>query len=167
MKIMIIGQPGAGKTYLAQRLSAKTGIDALDVDGLFDKHPFNALSKKLYARSLYKILADKHDFIVDGYHVNLMPDELWKNTDQVIYINLPKEELKQNVRNRQLLKKAAGDFSHWQSYRANNLKNFAQIRFQDKAFEKDMLRIQSLLRDVCLFYELKSRDDIENFINCY
>lgn len=165
MKICIIGHPGAGKSYLANQLSNKTGITKIDIDVLFDKHPFYALSKKLYAKALYKLIAHKDTWIIDGYHVNLMPDDLWRTVDQVIYLNLHKDELKQNILNRYKTKKAAKDFSHWQSRRINNLKNFGQIKFHGKALQLDAVRIKSLLSTNAKFIELRDRSEIQQYLD--
>lgn len=165
MKICIIGHPGSGKTYLANKLSDKTSIEKIDIDVLFDRHPLYALSKKLYARALTKLLDNKDDWIIDGYHVSLMPTNLWKEVDKIIYLNLPKDELKQNVITRYKVKKAAKDFSHWQSTRINNLKNFWQIKFQDKALKVDVAKIQSLMNENARFTELKSRSEIQQYID--
>ena len=164
VKILIIGHPGSGKTYLADLLSKKTGIEKIDIDVLFDKHPFYLFSKGLYRKALNKLINDKNDWIIDGYHVNRMPTELLKVVDTIIYLNLPKEELRQNVLNRYKTKKANKEFSHWQSTYANNLKNFGQIRFQDKALKKDVVKIQTLTGDDAKFLELNSRKQIEQFL---
>ncbi len=165
MKVCIIGHPGSGKTYLADKLSDKTGIEKVDVDVLFDKHPFYAISKRFYLNAFNKLMMGKGSWIIDGYHTSLMPDELWQKTDKVIFLNLPKEELKQNVLTRYKTKKENKEFSHWQSTYFNNLKNFGQIKFQDKAMSNDIARIKSLVKNGAIFIELKTRDEIQQFVD--
>jgi adenylate kinase family enzyme len=164
VKILLIGHPGSGKTHLANMLSNKTGIENIDIDGIFDTNPYRAFSKRLYEKALDKILTDKKDYVVDGYHVGIMPDNLWVDADIIIYLNLPKNELKQNVLTRYKQKKSSKEFSHWQAVRINNLKNYTQIRFQDKALQKDVARIKGLMGETSQFYELKSKEDIKNFM---
>lgn len=164
MKILIIGHPGSGKTHLADLLSSKLGVENIDIDGIFDTNPCRAFSKILYKKALDKILIGKKDFIVDGYHVGLMPDSLWSGADVVIYLNKPKNELKQNILMRYKQKKDSKEISHWQSFRVNNLKNYAQIRFQDKGLQRDLIKIKNLKKDTAVFYELKSKDDTKHFI---
>lgn len=165
MKIYVIGHPGSGKSYLADQLSNKSGLEKIDIDVLFDKHPFYALSKKLYAKALDKLIRGRSNWIIDGYHVNLMPDAIWKGADQVIYLNIPKQELKQNIHSRYKAKKTAREFSHWQSTKVNNLKSFVQIKFQNKALQKDIARIKLLLSDRSKFIELGNRDEIQQYID--
>lgn len=164
MNILIIGHPGSGKTYLADLLSNKSKTEKIDIDRLFDKHPFYAFSKRLYKKALNRLLASKESWVIDGYHVGLMPDELFKKASIVVYLNLPKHELRRNVLTRYKSMKANGQFSHWQSTRINNLKNFGQILLQDKALKKDLIRIKNLIPSNARFIELNSRDDTDNFL---
>jgi adenylate kinase family enzyme len=163
MKVLIIGHPGAGKTYLAERLSNELGIDKIDIDVLFDKHPSYLMSKRQYGKKLHKLLGNKKDWIIDGYHGNRMPEEFWEKANHVIYLNLPKSELKSNVVARRKIKKANKEFSHWQATRINNIKNFAQIIFEDKTLKADVQRIKLLMNNDARFVELKSRNQITNF----
>lgn len=164
INIVIIGHPGSGKTHLASVLSAKAGIESIDIDALFDKHPFYAFSKKLYAKALGKLMQGKDSWIIDGYHVSLMPDKVWQDATTIIYLNLCTDELKQNIRTRYKAKKEARDFSHWQATRINTLKNYAQITLQDKALKKDVVRIKSLAADNSTFVEVRTRDEIQQFV---
>ena len=162
---MIVGHPGAGKTYVASLLSQKTGAEKIDIDKLFDKNPFYAFSRSLYGKRLDRLLSGKNSWVIDGYHVGLMPDELFAKAELIIYLNLSKDELKKKIRARYKSKKAKGEFSHWQSTYINNLKNYGQIRFQDKALRKDVARIKDLVNSNARFIELKSRDEIEQFVH--
>ena len=165
MKVCIIGLPGSGKTYIADVLSVMTGTEKVDIDVLFDKHPLYALSKNLYAKAFSKLLRGKTSWVIDGYHAGLMPNELWTDADTVIYLNFPKEELKQNVLTRYKTKKLNKEFSHWQFTYINNLKNFGQITFQDKGLKKDIARIKSLVSNEAKFIELNDRDAVQKFID--
>lgn len=164
MNILIVGHPGSGKTYLADFLSKKIGTEKVDIDVLFDKHPVYAFSKRLYKQAINKVLGDKQTWIIDGYHIGLMPDEILAKADLVLYLNLPKQELRQNVRDRYKTKRAQKAFSHWQSLYINNLKNFGQIRFQDKALKKDVARIKELIHNKAKFVELHTREEIDYFL---
>ena len=162
MKILIIGHPGSGKTYTADLISRKFGMEKVDIDILFDKHPFYALSKTMYRKALGKLLLGKQSWVIDGYHVGMMPDTLFAEANLVIYLNLPKDELKQNILARYSIKRANKEFSHWQSIYLNNLKNFGQIRFQNGALNKDIVRIKELIANRDKFVELTSRKEIAN-----
>ena len=165
MNIIIIGHPGSGKTYVADHLSKMTNTLKIDIDVLFDKHPFYLFYKKSYNKALAKLLEDNHSWVIDGYHVGMMPDELFIKADYIIFLNLPKDELKQNVLARYKLKKANKEFSHWQSMYLNNLKNFGQIRFQDYAIKNDVARVKNLATITAAYTELRSKDEINLFIS--
>lgn len=167
MKILFIGHPGSGKTYVADLLNSKTGIEKVDIDTLFDKHPFYFLSKRLYRKALNRMLKDKKDWIMDGYHGKRLPAELWRSADVIIYLNIPKGELRKNVLSRYKTKKARKEFSHGQSTYINNLKNFGQIKFRDKSLKKNVEKIKAFKHDKTAFIELKSREDIKNFIDSF
>lgn len=161
-----MGHPGAGKTFLAEALHKKTGIEVIDIDVLFDRHPFFALSKRLYKRALMPMLTGKDEWIIDGHHVGLMPDEMKRAAEVVVFLNLPKEELKANILARYNIKKQESDFSHWQGSYLNVLKNFAQIRLHNNTLLKEVSEIKKKSGN-CLFIELESRNDIGKFIVKY
>ncbi len=167
MRILIIGHPGSGKTYLADSLHTVTGIAKLDIDVLFDKYPYCIVSKKLYRKMFGKLLGNTRDIIIDGYHGHLMPNELWKSADVVIYLNLPSEELQSNIRSRYELKKANREFSHGQSLFINVIKNFMLIKFWDKKLKREVEKSKNLLSKNCAFYELKSREEINTLLNTF
>lgn len=165
MKVLIIGHPGSGKTYMASALSVKTGLQVIDIDVLFDKHPFYMMSKSLYTRALHRLIKDKDAWIIDGYHVNRMPDEIIKAANLVIYLNLPAQELKQNIISRYREKKRNKERSHGQSMYFNNLKNFGQIKFQDKTLRQEAAKLKNELPPGAQFVELNSRDDMKRFLD--
>lgn len=164
MKIAIIGHPGSGKTYLAKRLSKKTGIDLVDIDSLFDKHPVYFVSRRLYRKKFKEMFFDKTNWIIDGYHGKRMPDWIWKVSDTIIFLDLPKNQLKKNVLTRHKNAKERNDFSHWQSTKANNIKNFGQINLLDKSLRSNFKRITKIAKD-SEFVILQSTNQVDEFLD--
>jgi adenylate kinase family enzyme len=165
MKIIFIGHPGSGKTYAAELLSSKLNIEKVDLDVLLDKSPLNFVSKKLYRKAFKKLLGDKKDWLIDGYHGHKMPDYIWHKADLIIFLDLPRNELKRNVLIRYKAKKTNRDFTHAQHTFTNNIKNFYQIHFLDKSMRKNVSRIKLLVDDSDKFVTLKSSDQLNSFID--
>ncbi len=165
MKIAILGHPGSGKTHIANKLHKKLGVETIDIDILFDKHPAYFISPKLYRKAINRLLANKSDWIIDGYHGKRMPGWIWKSADIIIFADLPKDQLRKNVTERYRNAKKNDEFSHWQSTRANNLKNFAQIRFLDKSLRQNAERIQESTKAESEFIVLQSMTQVKEFLS--
>lgn len=126
MKIVFIGHPGSGKTYAANALAKVTGVEVIDIDNLLHNWVYFVF-KKPYRRAFKKLLIDKSEWIIDGYAGKRMPPELWDDADYIVFIDLPKKELRQNIYSRYILKKSKKEFTHGQHLFINNLKNLWQI----------------------------------------
>ena len=165
MRIVFIGHPGAGKTFTAEQLSSATHVERVDVDSLFDGHLLTFISKSLYLRAFRKLMEGKSNWIIDSYHGHRMPDSVWLDADSIAFINLRRDELVKNVFARYKAKRQSKDNSHGQATYANNLKNLAQIYFLDASLHKNIKRIRQLTGVSDKFVELRSRQDVESFIN--
>ncbi len=69
MKIHIIGGPGSGKTYLAEKLSKELGIRHYDLDELQWDNNSDSYGVKREPAERDRLLADvlkKNDWIIEG-----------------------------------------------------------------------------------------------------
>lgn len=164
MKVIFIGHPGSGKTYAADLLSKKGHLKKIDIDSLFDKQPLHFFLKSSYKKALLELLKDQDEWVIDGYHGRRMPDSVWRDSDVIVFLNLPRTELKQNVVRRYRNKKSEKDFSHWQSTFINVLKNLGQIYLLDKSLARNVSRIRSLTKNDDRLVELRSRQDLDDFV---
>ncbi|HTE57336.1 MAG TPA: hypothetical protein VK694_01215 [Verrucomicrobiae bacterium] len=165
MKVIFVGHPGSGKTYAADLLSKKGHLKKIDIDSLFDEHPLHFFLRNSYKKALHALLKNENEWVIDGYHGHRMPDSIWTDSDVIVFLNLPKVELKQNVFNRYRNKKSDKDFSHWQSTFVNVLKNLGQIYLLDKPLARNVSRIRSLTQNDGRLVELRSRQDLDEFID--
>ena len=166
MKVALIGHPGSGKTYLAEKLAKKLSLPIVDLDGLFDKRPHRLIARRSYRRAFNSLLQDKTEWIMDGYHGKRMPNWIWADVDLIIFLDLDRSILKQNIIERQKDAKAKGDFSHWQIFKLNNYKNFAQIKLFDKSLRQDFEYIEDNATK-SEFIVLKSMQQINHFLDTY
>ncbi|MCA9323824.1 hypothetical protein KC992_01850, partial [Candidatus Saccharibacteria bacterium] len=112
-RIAIVGMPGAGKSYYAEILSKKLGIENIKLDSIFDEKPSRFFDIRSYRKEFNRLLKNRESWIVGAYHGYRMPEWFWESADLIIFIDLPKSELRKNVIGRYKSKKAAGDNTHF------------------------------------------------------
>jgi adenylate kinase family enzyme len=134
MKVVFIGHPGSGKTYAATNLAKRIGVKEIDIDALLHNWIY-FLFRRPYRGALHELLKDKTSWIIDGYAGKRLPASLWDEADHIVYINLPKSELKQNLYNRYRLKKTNKARTHGQELFTNVLKNLWQIYMLDHSLK--------------------------------
>ena len=93
-----------------------------------------------------------------------MPDWLWESANIIVFINLPKNQLKKNISRRFHNAKENKDFSHWQSKRYNNYKNYFRIALIDNSLKKNVDRISKMVKDKEIVI-LKSMREVNTFID--
>lgn len=86
-RVMIIGSGGAGKSTLARKLGAVTGIDIVHLDRLFWQPGWVSISKEELAEKVKCILL-QDTWIIDGNFSGTM-DLRMDAADTIIYLDLP------------------------------------------------------------------------------
>ncbi len=84
-KILILGAPGAGKSYLAKRLAPLLDIPVYHLDQYFWNKDWQPVSEEQFRKSCQEIVS--HDsFIMDGNYGNTF-DLRWPAADLVIFVD--------------------------------------------------------------------------------
>lgn len=104
MKIIFIGLPGCGKTTQAKRLSEHLGISYISMrqlvqeSDLVKSNSWQPLSNNLAVQICGKAIADKSDFILDGFPRNKKQLQELKIEDSVvIFLDISFEESEQRM----------------------------------------------------------------------
>lgn len=88
-KILVLGSPGAGKSYLSNQLSAIFGVPSVHMDVLYWRENWQHLSNEEMLGILEKITA-KDAWIIDGnYPMNL--EFRYRKADLIFFLDYPPE----------------------------------------------------------------------------
>ena len=89
-RILVIGCPGAGKTYFAKRLKSLVNLPVIHMDNLYWHEDKTSISKEELEEKLLPYL-QKEAWIIDGNYHNTLELRLKYATD-VFFLNVPREE---------------------------------------------------------------------------
>ena len=100
MKIIIIGNSGSGKTWLARRISKVCRIPHIPLDRIFwEPGGYNSKRTDLEVNTDLKQIQDSRSWIVEGVFGHLA-DQLTSFSDILIFMNLSWDECRRNLMNR-------------------------------------------------------------------
>ena len=88
-RILVIGCPGAGKTYFAKALSKIIGIPVIHMDNLYWNKDKTSISKEELENKLLPYLKEDK-WIIDGNYHDILKQRLEYATD-VFFLNMPRE----------------------------------------------------------------------------
>ena len=88
-RILVIGCPGAGKTYFAKALSKIIGIPVIHMDNLYWNKDKTSISKEELENKLLPYLKEDK-WIIDGNYHDTLKQRLEYATD-VFFLNMPRE----------------------------------------------------------------------------
>ncbi|HAB8659053.1 TPA_asm: AAA family ATPase [Listeria monocytogenes] len=103
MKIRIIGSVGSGKTTLAKKLSEWQQIDYFETDRIVWKREETEVRRTDNEKItvLNKIL-QQENWIIEGVHLEAWVDESINQADVVIFLDLPKKQIRSQIIKRQI-----------------------------------------------------------------
>ncbi len=87
-RIMVIGSPGAGKSWFSRRLGAVTGIEVFHLDRLFWKPGWTETPRDEWI-ALQERLVQKESWIIDGYY-GATVDIRIRAADTVMFLDFPR-----------------------------------------------------------------------------
>jgi len=98
-KVIIIGCPGAGKSYFAKKLHSMTGIPLYHLDMIWHKPDKTHISRAEFDETLKKIFRED-TWIMDGDFSRTMEMRM-KACDTIILFDMPYEICMQGIKERE------------------------------------------------------------------
>ena len=99
MKIHIIGGPGSGKTFLAEKLSAQLGIPHYDLDALQWDNTALSYGTKREAQerdTLLREILQKDDWIIEGVYYAWC-GQCFADADQIYLLSVPRRQYRYRI----------------------------------------------------------------------
>ena len=97
-RILVIGCPGSGKSYLSSRLSKATSLPLIHLDMLYWNSDKTPVERELFLSRLQEALSED-EWIIDGNYISTMELRM-KHCDTVIFLDFPTELCLQGLRER-------------------------------------------------------------------
>ena len=143
MKIHIIGGPGSGKTYLAEKLSKELGIQHYDLDELqWDNHS-DSYGVKREPNERDRLLTDvlnKNDWIIEGVYYAWC-QQCFADADKIYVLNVPRNKYRYRIIRRFIRRKLGLEQGKKETF-----KSLSQLlKWADKYQQVNMVEIRKLL----------------------
>lgn len=87
-KVIVVGLSGAGKTTLANQLSAALNIRAIELDSIYHQADWKPLDREVFIDKVNEITAQK-EWILCGNFFTALGKKLWKKADTIIWCDYP------------------------------------------------------------------------------
>ncbi len=88
-KVVIIGSPGAGKSYLSRELAEKTGLPVVHLDYYFHQQGPDYLNDEVAWRKLVRELVKGDTWIIEGNYKRTTFDIRLPEADTIIHLEYP------------------------------------------------------------------------------
>ncbi len=143
MKIHIIGGPGSGKTYLAEKLSKELGIQHYDLDELQWDNKSDSYGVKREPDERDCLLADvlnKNDWIIEGVYYAWC-QQCFSDADKIYVLSVPKYKYRYRIIRRFVCRKLG-----LEQGKKETLKSLSQLlKWADKYQQVNLVEIRKLL----------------------
>ena len=97
MKIHIIGGPGSGKTFLAEKLSKELGIPHYDLDELqWDNHTYGVKRDPEERERLLGDLLKQNDWIIEGVYYAWC-QQCFVDADRIYLLRVPRYKYRYRI----------------------------------------------------------------------
>ena len=143
MKIHIIGGPGSGKTFLAEKLSKELGISHFDLDDLqWDNKSASYGVKRSPGerdRLLNEVLSH-NDWIIEGVYYSWC-QQCFADADRIYVLNVPRYKYRYRIIRRFVRRKLG-----LEKGKKENLKSLRELlKWADKYQKVNLVEIRKLL----------------------
>jgi adenylate kinase family enzyme len=86
-RVVVIGTTGSGKTTLAERLAAQTGLRVVELDALFWGRDWQPAPLELFRHRVERETRDDGWIVVGNY--SQVRDLVWPSADTLVWLDLP------------------------------------------------------------------------------
>ena len=143
MKIHIIGGPGSGKTYLAEKLSKELGIQHYDLDELQWDNKSDSYGVKREPGERDRLLTDvlnKNDWIIEGVYYAWC-QQCFSDADKIYVLSVPRYKYRYRMISRFVRRKLG-----LEQGKKETLKSLSQLlKWADKYQQVNLVEIRKLL----------------------
>ena len=143
MKIHIIGGPGSGKSFLAEKLSKELGISHFDLDDLQwdNKSASYGVKRSLDERDrLLNDVLSHNDWIIEGVYYGWC-QQCFADADRIYVLNVPRYKYRYRIIRRFVRRKLG-----LEKGKKENLKSLRElIKWADKYQTVNLVEIRKLL----------------------
>ena len=143
MKIHIIGGPGSGKTFLAEKLSKELGISHFDLDNLQWDNKSASYGVKRSPDERDRLLNDvlsHNDWIIEGVYYAWC-QQCFADADRIYVLNVPRYKYRYRIIRRFVRRKLG-----LEKGKKENLKSLRELlKWADKYQKVNLVEIRKLL----------------------
>ena len=143
MKIHIIGGPGSGKTFLAQKLSRELGVKHYDLDDLQWDNSSDSYGVKRVPDERDRLLADvlnHRDWIIEGVYYAWC-QQCFADADKIYVLSVPRYKYRYRIIRRFVRRKLG-----FEKGKKETLKSLSQLlEWADKYQQMNLVEIRKLL----------------------
>lgn len=156
-KIIVIGSPGAGKSFFSRKLSSLTSIRLFHIDNLYWRADRTHITHEELVRKLNEIMSEE-EWIIDGNYISTMELRV-KEADTIFFLDYPTEICIEGIKSR--IGKKRDDIP-W----TENELDSDFLKFVEAFSTETKPQIESLLEkyNYKTLYRFSCRDDMDRFM---
>ena len=157
-KILVIGCPGSGKSFLSKELSNITNIPCFHIDNLYWAKDKTHITREELIIKYHDVL-DKDEFILDGNYISTIDYRL-KYANCVIFLDFSLEDCIQGIKNRN---NEIRDDIPWVQTEIDGEELIAWIRSFEDRERVEIIRLLNDFKGEKII--LKNKEEVINFLN--